>query len=83
MDNAETKEKTIYVYHLDEGVDVWRPVQAVQVRENVYEIISENPDPEDEKWQFSKGDLVKCKFKSLAKTTVYQDYLVAIEKIGK
>jgi hypothetical protein len=51
----------IYVYLLNEGVDVWRPVDAVQVNENVYRIVARNPDPEDEQWEFNFGDLVRCK----------------------
>lgn len=51
----------IYVFVLAEGTDVWRPVQAIYEHDNVYRIISPNPDPEDEQWQFSAGDLVRCK----------------------
>jgi hypothetical protein len=40
----------IYVYLLDEGTDVWRPVEAMQLTEGVYRIASE--PAEDEKWQF-------------------------------
>ena len=75
------KEETIYVYLLDEGVDVWRPVKAVHIRDTVYKIVSENPALEDEKWQFSTGDLVRCEFKPLSEAEGYQDELVAVEKI--
>lgn len=81
MCNEMTNEKTIYVYLLDEGVDVWRPVNAIQVRENIYKIVSDNPDPEDEIWQFKTGDFVRCVSKSLSETDDYQDKLVAVEKI--
>lgn len=74
-------EKTIYVYLLDEGTDVWRPVKAIQVKENIYKILSANPDPEDEIWQFNKGDFVRCESKPLSGKGNYQDKLVAVEKI--
>ncbi len=51
----------IYVALLDEGVDVWRPVQAVCEHGDCYRIISSNPDPEDESWQFLEGDVVRCR----------------------
>lgn len=56
---------TVYIYLLDEGVDVWRPVEAEAVKNDLYRIISNNPDPEDEKWQFSTGDVVHCVEKTL------------------
>jgi hypothetical protein len=75
------KEETIYVYLLDEGLDVWRPVKAIHIRDKIYKIVSENPDPEDEKWQFSAGDFVRCESKPLSDTEAYQDELVVVERI--
>lgn len=74
-------EKTIYVYLLNEGIDVWRPVKVIQVKENIYKILSANPDPKDEIWQFNKGDFVRCESKSLSQKGNYQDKLVVVEKI--
>ncbi len=51
---------TIYVSLLDEGIDVWRPVLAEHVRENVYRI-ADQPHPADEVWEFLPGTLVLCK----------------------
>jgi hypothetical protein len=51
---------TIYVYLLDEGTDVWRPVEAVHLGDNRYRITLVNVDRSDEHWQFSKGDIVRC-----------------------
>ena len=51
---------TIYVYLLDEGVDVWRPVEAVHLGADRYRITSVNVDRSDEHWQFSTGDIVRC-----------------------
>ena len=69
----------IYVYLEDEGVDVWRPVQALRLENDHYQIVSENPYPEDERWQFSTGDIVRCKKQTFAdgKTA-----LAAVEKIS-
>lgn len=50
----------IFVYMLDEQVDVWRPVQAEHLRENVYKIVEQPYDKEDEAWQFEPGDEVVC-----------------------
>jgi hypothetical protein len=50
----------IYVALLDEGTDVWRPVQAKSLHGDVYRIVSENTDRQDEHWEFSTGELVRC-----------------------
>jgi len=56
----------IYMLLLDEGVDVWRPVRAQHVAGDVYRIIEEAPDPEDEHWQFPPGALVRCRRQMLS-----------------
>jgi hypothetical protein len=50
----------IYIALLDEGVDVWRPVQAEHLRGNVYRILSQSYDRTIESWQFQPGDEVLC-----------------------
>jgi hypothetical protein len=60
---ASTK---IFMPLLDEGVDVWRPVRAQPVSGDVYRIIGEAPDPEDEQWQFLPGTLVRCREQMLS-----------------
>jgi CRP-like cAMP-binding protein len=75
------KEETIYVCLPDKGVNVWRPVKAMKIRNNVYKIVSENPNSEDERWQFSTGDLVRCEIKALSEKYDYQNKLFAVEKI--
>jgi hypothetical protein len=50
---------TVYVALLDEGVDVWRPVQAEHVGGELYRLTGEQSD--DEAWSFAVGDVVKCK----------------------
>ena len=57
---------TIYVYLLDEGVDVWRPVEAAHLGDDRYRITSVNVDPSDEHWQFSTGDIVRCSSQALS-----------------
>ena len=58
MTNAETCR--IYVYLLDEGTDVWAPVDAERVGDDLYRIVSENSDPDDECWEFTTGEVVRC-----------------------
>jgi hypothetical protein len=50
----------IFVKLVDEGVDVWRPVQATHLRGNIYRIIDQQYDCEVEVWQFEPGDVVVC-----------------------
>ncbi len=51
---------------LDEGVDVWRPVRAQHVSDDVYRITGEAPDPEDEHWKLPPGALVRCREQMLS-----------------
>ena len=50
----------IYVSLLDEGVDVWRPVQAEHLHDNVYRITTQPYDRTTESWEFEPGDVVLC-----------------------
>ena len=50
----------IYIALLDEGVDVWRPVQAERLSGNIYRIPSQPYDRSVESWQFEPGDVVLC-----------------------
>ena len=78
MANDIINSMEIYVFLLDEGTDVWRPVQAEKIGDNLFRIVSVNPDPENEKWQFSTGEIVKCEERSLSNSN---KCFVAIEKI--
>jgi hypothetical protein len=69
--------ETIYVALLDEGVDVWRPVQASRRAGDVFEIVSKNDDPETESWEFPSGSLVRCIERSLSGGS----HLVAVELV--
>lgn len=73
-----TATSKIYVSLLDEGVDVWRPVEASFKEADIYTIVGKNPDPEDEHWQFTTGQSVRCRWETFADG---KTGLVAYEKI--
>ncbi len=50
----------IYNTLQDEGVNVWRPVDAEHVGGDVYRIRSQPYDRSVESWQFEPGDEVVC-----------------------
>ena len=68
--------ETIFVALLDEGVDVWRPIEAQALPNGLFRIVSENADPESETWQFPTGAVVRCEQRRFADGEVG---LVAIE----
>jgi hypothetical protein len=55
-----SRSAQIYVALINEGVDVWRPVEAEHLRDNVYRILSQPYDRTVESWQFEPGDVVLC-----------------------
>ncbi len=73
-----SKDATIYVYLLQEGVDVWRPVRARPLGGDLFRILSRNPDPEDEKWQFGTGGIVQVREVLLAEGSTPRPCLVAV-----
>jgi len=56
--------QTIYVYLPDEGTDVWAPVDAEHVRDDVYRIV--DCRGEDKAAQFGKDALVRCRLQNLS-----------------
>jgi len=56
-------EKNIFIRLKNEGTEVFRPVKALLINNNVYQIIQ--PMPEDEEWEFESGERVICKEKLL------------------
>jgi hypothetical protein len=54
---------TIFVALLHEGTDVWRPVQARPLGENLFRIVGVEADVSDETWQFPPGAIVRCERK--------------------
>ena len=77
---TQSKRIKIYVYLLDEGTDVWRPVEAIHLNDDIYQIVSEKLDP-NELWAFKTGDTVRCELKALTDSKP-KKYLVAVEKAG-
>ena len=49
---------TIYMPLLNEGVDVWRPVEATQLSADRYRVKGNRPA--DEEWAFPPGAIVRC-----------------------
>ena len=49
---------TLHVPLLDEGTDVWRPIQAELLSENRYRVLG--PMPEDEAWEFPPDSIVSA-----------------------
>lgn len=50
----------IFVRLLDEGVDVWRPVEAEHESDHVYRIVDQPYDRDSELWEFGPGEEVLC-----------------------
>ena len=48
----------IYMPLLNEGTDVWRPVEATQLSGDLYRV--DGSVPEDEEWAFPPGAIVRC-----------------------
>jgi len=70
--------KRIYIRLMDEGTDVFRPVFATKISDQVYEIDTSNPyDQEDEVWEFLPGARVRVESRFLSG----QAELVAIETV--
>jgi len=55
----------VFVRLLDEGVDVWRPVEADLVADGTFRLASMDPPP-DESWEFPPGAIVRCELKCLS-----------------
>lgn len=57
------KARTIYVPLLDEGVEVWVPVKARPQGGEGFRLPS--IAPEDEKWKYAPGSIVRCRLRDL------------------
>ena len=55
---------TIYVRLLDEGTDVWRPVDAMRVSDGLYRLVGTHVDAE--KWEFPSGNIVRVEKRKLS-----------------
>jgi hypothetical protein len=55
--------RTIYVELIDDGVDVWRPVQAELESDRIFRL--PQTAPADETWRFPPGSRVRCELCNL------------------
>jgi len=54
-------DTVVYVRLLDEGTDVWRPVQASALPDGSFEFAQpEDYDPQAESWEFPPHAKVRC-----------------------
>lgn len=58
-ESTEKMAQTIYMPLIDEGTDVWRPVQAEPVEGGLFRVLGEVP--EEEIWEFPPGTVVRCR----------------------
>ncbi len=56
--------ETIYVALLNEGVDVWRPVEATAEENGIFRLSPDEPDASEE-WEFAPGSRVRCELRDL------------------
>jgi hypothetical protein len=71
--------RRIYVRLLDEGPDVWRPVEARDLGGGLFEILGSQPSGQN--WEFPPGAFVRCarrKFEGKQE----REELVAISRDG-
>ena len=78
-ERAKAGTPTIFVGLLDEGVDVWRPVEARMLANGLFRIESVNQTPETEVWQFPTGAVVQCEPRTFADG---QSGLVAVQPLS-
>jgi hypothetical protein len=50
----------VFVRLLDEGVDVWRPIDTERIDEERFRIVDQPYDREAERWEFEPGTTVAC-----------------------
>jgi hypothetical protein len=72
----------IFVALMDEGVDVWRPVQARSLGGGLYRIIGVDGDTNDETWQFPAGAVVKCEHGQFADGRSGMTAVAQVEEAG-
>lgn len=57
---------TVWMPLLDEGLDVWRPVDAEVLPSGWYRIMSVNEQSEEERWAFPTDAVVVCEYRHLS-----------------
>ena len=64
---APAGQTIVYVLLLDEGVDVWRPVEAVPLGGDRYRLLpTRDYDREIEVWEFLPGSIVIVELRRLS-----------------
>ncbi len=72
-------KKNIYIQLLNEGTEVYRPVPAIKIKNNIYKLQGfDIYNPEDEIWEFSPGTYVQVEKRNLDGENV----LIAIQKLS-
>jgi hypothetical protein len=71
---------TVYIHLLNENVDVWVPVDAEHVRDDVYRLVDCRGTKAE--FEFGEGMLVRCRIQLLSEGLVNEECLVAYEAVG-
>ncbi|MES2983757.1 MAG: hypothetical protein V4735_01050 [Pseudomonadota bacterium] len=71
---------TIHIKLLDEGFETAKRAQALVLGNDAYKILlPADYDPEDEKWEFAPGDIVRCELQHEGWPI---PMLIAVEKLS-
>ena len=72
----EGQTKTIYIRLLQEGTEVARPTQAIEIGNGLFQILATpDYDPQDEEWEFLPGSVVRCE----PRQAPQGEYLLAVK----
>ena len=72
---SDTSGRKIYIRLLDEGTDVSRPTEAVDIGGGLFRVLpAEGYDPEEEHWEFPPGSTVRLE----KRVDTSGEYLVAV-----
>lgn len=71
---------TIFVALPDEGVAVWRPVQARPLGGGLFRIVGVEADIRGERWQFAAGAIVRCEERRFGDGTTG---VTAVERVDR
>ncbi len=78
--NTSKDRVRVYVRLLDEGTDVSRPTDALDLGNGQFELLpTPDYDAENETWEFPPGSLVRCEKRSGAKG----EYLLASASVPR
>jgi hypothetical protein len=74
--DSSIRKIKLFVRLLDEGTEVSRPTDAVDLGNGLYKLLpTSNYDPDDETWEFLPGSTVRCE----TRHGVSGEYLVAVK----